>query len=141
MVSVDVKHHVYLLTRDGTHFLPGADALSVYVRASTLCCFDGLVNAQTFPKALSASVDRCSDVKSECRTLRASFSGTFLRSLPELIVAPLTEGTLFISAQLFADAVSTLRKVWVLMRLWEQHTASKNARKHEKILSSTAHAH
>ena len=31
-----------------------------------------------------------------------------------------TEGALFISAQLSSDAVSTLRKVWVLIRLWKQ---------------------
>ena len=30
-----------------------------------------------------------------------------------------TEGALFISAQLSTDAVSTLRKVWVLIRLWK----------------------
>ena len=32
-----------------------------------------------------------------------------------------TEGALFISAQLSSDAVSALRKVWVLIRLWKQH--------------------
>ena len=34
-----------------------------------------------------------------------------------------TEGTLFISAQLSTDAVSALRKVWVLIRLWKQPNA------------------
>ena len=33
------------------------------------------------------------------------------------------EGALFISAQLSTDAVSALRKVWVLTRLWKQHNA------------------
>ena len=33
-----------------------------------------------------------------------------------------TEGALFTSAQLSTDAVSALRKVWVLIRLWEQHS-------------------
>ena len=33
-----------------------------------------------------------------------------------------TEGTLFISTQLPTDAVSVLQKVWVQIRLWEQHT-------------------
>ena len=33
-----------------------------------------------------------------------------------------TEGKLFISAQLSADAVSALRKVRVLIRLWKQHS-------------------
>ena len=31
-----------------------------------------------------------------------------------------TDGALFISAQLSTDAVSALRKVWVLTRLWRQ---------------------
>ena len=34
-----------------------------------------------------------------------------------------TEGALFISAQLSTDAVSALRKVWVLIRLWKQRSA------------------
>ena len=35
----------------------------------------------------------------------------------------ITEGALFISAQLSTDAVSALRKVWVLVRLWKQPSA------------------
>ena len=46
-------------------------------------------------------------------TLRASLSGTFLQTLPDL-VTPL-EGALFISAQLSTDPVSALRKVWLLI--------------------------
>ena len=34
-----------------------------------------------------------------------------------------TEGALFISTQLSTDAVSALRKVWVLIRLWKQPSA------------------
>ena len=34
-----------------------------------------------------------------------------------------TEEALFISAQLSTEAVSALRKVWVLIRLWKQHSA------------------
>ena len=34
-----------------------------------------------------------------------------------------TEGAFFISAQLSTDAVSALRKVWVLVKLWKQHNA------------------
>ena len=34
-----------------------------------------------------------------------------------------TEGALFISAQLSTDAVSALRKVWLLIRLWKQPSA------------------
>ena len=33
-----------------------------------------------------------------------------------------TEGALFIFAQLSTDAVSALRKVWVLIGLWKQHS-------------------
>ena len=46
-------------------------------------------------------------------TLRASLSGTFFQTLPELV--NLLKGhSIFISAQLSADAVSALRKVRVL---------------------------
>ena len=53
-------------------------------------------------------------------TFRVSLSGTFLQTLPEL-VTPLN-GALFISAQLSTEAVSALRKVWVLIRLWKHHS-------------------
>ena len=33
-----------------------------------------------------------------------------------------TTGALFISAQLSTDAISALRKVWVLIRLWKHHS-------------------
>ena len=70
MVSVDVKHHVYLLTyRDGTNSLPRANAPHVYVRAWMLGCFHSLISAQTFRRALTASVDSCAEIKS------ATFSG------------------------------------------------------------------
>ena len=39
-------------------------------------------------------------------------------------VTPVIAWTLFVSAQLFTDTVSTLRKVWVLIRLSEQHIVS-----------------
>ena len=42
-----------------------------------------------------------------------------------------TERALFISAQLSTDAVSSLRKVWVLLRLWKEHIAFKQPCKHE----------
>ena len=58
---MDVKHHVYLLTRDGTYLLPGADP-PVYVRAaSTLYCFHSFISrlpCQTFRMVLTASMDR-----------------------------------------------------------------------------------
>ena len=43
-----------------------------------------------------------------------------------------TEGALFISAQLSTDAVSALRKVWVLINYdCRSNLAPKHARKHE----------
>ena len=53
-------------------------------------------------------------------TLRASLSGTFLQTLPDL-ATPLKGHS--ISAQLSTDAVSALGKVWVLVRLWKQPSA------------------
>ena len=50
-----------------------------------------------------------------CITLWASLSGTFLQNSARF--SYVTEGALFISTQLSTDAVSTLRKVWVLIRL------------------------
>ena len=37
-------------------------------------------------------------------------------------IAYATEGALFISAQASIDDVSALRMVWVLLRLWKQHS-------------------
>ena len=64
--------------------------------------------------------------------LRVSLSGTFLQT-PSIAFRHLppnsarfgyaTEGALFISAQLSTDAVSALRKVRVLIRLWKQPSA------------------
>ena len=44
----------------------------------------------------------------------AWLSGTFLQTLPDL-VTPLKGHSIFISTQLSTDAVSALRKVWVLI--------------------------
>ena len=49
-------------------------------------------------------------------------SGTYLQTLPNW-TGYATDGALFISAQLSTDAVSSLRQVWVLIRLWKQHSA------------------
>ena len=55
-------------------------------------------------------------------TLRASLQ---FRHLPpnSARFSYATEGALFISAQLSSDAVSVLRKVWVLIRLWKEPSA------------------
>ena len=65
-------------------------------------------------------------------TLRASLSGIFLQTLPDVLTPSTafrhlppnsarsgyaTEGALFISAQLSTDAVGALRKVWVPIKL------------------------
>ena len=52
-------------------------------------------------------------------TYRVSLSGTFLQTAK---IGYATEGALFVSAQLSTDAVSALEKVWVLIRLWKQHS-------------------
>ena len=103
-----------------------------------LGCFHSLISTEIFRRALTASVDSCAEVKSAAsvaylnlaefggrcrkamfgvrveRTLRASLSGTFLQTLPDL-VTPLKGH--FISAQLSSNAVSALRKVPVLIWL------------------------
>ena len=45
-------------------FLPGVDALHVYVRAWALGCFNSLISTRTFRRALTASVDSCEEIKS-----------------------------------------------------------------------------
>ena len=56
-------------------------------------------------------------------THRALLSGTFLHTLAVRIGCVYAiEGTLFISVQLSIDAVSALRKVWVLIKLWKQNS-------------------
>ena len=50
--------------------------------------------------------------------LRASLSGTFLQTLPELVL-PLKGHSVFISAQ---PSTNTLQKVGVPIRLWKQHS-------------------
>ena len=45
-------------------FLPGVDAPRVYVRAWALGCFHSLNSTRTFRRALTASLDRCAEIKS-----------------------------------------------------------------------------
>ena len=45
-------------------FLPGVDAPHVYVRAWALDCFHSRISTQTFRRALTASVDSCTEIKS-----------------------------------------------------------------------------
>ena len=64
-VSYDSTHKTKnIFNRDGILFLPLADTPHVYVRAWTLCCFHSLISTQTFRRALTASVDRCAEIKS-----------------------------------------------------------------------------
>ena len=52
------------VNRNRTLFIPRADAPRVYVRAWTLCCFHSLISTQTFRRALTESVDICTEIKS-----------------------------------------------------------------------------
>ena len=67
-------------------------------------------------------------------SLWASLSGTFLQTAR---FSYITEGVFFISTQLSTDAVSPLRKVQVLIRLWKQpstmftYLVPKHTRKYE----------
>jgi len=45
-------------------FLPGVDVSHVYVHAWALGCFHSLISAQTFRRALTTSVDSCTEIKS-----------------------------------------------------------------------------
>ena len=58
------------------------------------------------------------------RHVQASLSGTFLQTPPEMVTYALKPGPLFTSAQLSTDAVSALRKAWVLIRLWKKQRPS-----------------
>ena len=76
-------------------FLPGVDVSHVYLRALALACFYSHVSTHT-PSIVFRHLPP--------NSVRTSY---------------ITEGALFISAQLSTDAVSALRKVWILIRLWK----------------------
>ena len=62
-------------------------------------------------------IQRCSD-------MGYTDTGIYWRGAPNSArIDYATEGALFISTQLFTDAVSALRKVWVLVTLRKQHSA------------------
>ena len=86
-------------SRRNLFFLPVVDASHVYVRAWALGCFHSLISTHT-PSIAFRHIPS--------NSARFSYA---------------TEGVLFISAQLSSDAVSVLRKVWVLIRLWKQPSA------------------
>ena len=46
-------------------FLLGVDVSHVYVRAWALGCFHILISTQTFRRALTVSVDSCTEIKSD----------------------------------------------------------------------------
>ena len=75
------------------------------------------IGGHFFNMLLSSGQHFAINLASILLTLPASLSGTFLQTLPKLVM-PL----LLISAQLSNDAVSALRKVWVLTTLWKQHS-------------------
>ena len=64
---------------------------------------------------------RCSECGSECGCHTPGIALWHLTPNSARI-GYATEGALFISAQLSTDAISALRKVWILVRLWKQHS-------------------
>ena len=81
-------------------------------------CGQGASFCSTLRASLSGTFVGCrKPVLGVCSfsTLWASLSGTFLQTLARTGYA--TDEALFISAQLSTDAVSALRKVWVLITL------------------------
>ena len=52
-------------SRRNSFFLPGVDASHVYVRALALGCFYSHIRTRTFPRALTASLDSCAEIKSD----------------------------------------------------------------------------
>ena len=67
MTSEDIKHQLIIETELFfiDFFLPGMDASYVYVRALALGCFCSLISTQTFRRALTASADSYSEIKTE----------------------------------------------------------------------------
>ena len=100
----------------------------LFWNASSHSCFRLLLSFVSFPQhnykhmgwSSRLGMSICIGREGIWDTLRASLFGTFLQTLPE--------GALFISAQLSTDAVSALRKVWVLISLWKQTSTHVNTR-------------
>ena len=64
-------------------FLPGLDASHVYVGAWAPDCFHSHISTQTFRRALTASVDSCSEIKSALAFSGVTTSGRVGRKVPE----------------------------------------------------------
>ena len=116
----------------------------VYVRALALGCFYSHISTGTFRRALTALLDSCAEIKypfsgvtksgrvwrkvpeSDARSVRSTLTPNIaFRHLPpnSARFKYATEAALFTSAQLSTDAVSALRKISVLIRLWKQPSA------------------
>ena len=61
-------------------FLPGVDVSHVYMCARALGCFYSLISTQTFRRALTASVDSCTKIKSASGVTKP---GRVWRKVPE----------------------------------------------------------
>ena len=99
LMPAQIKPNSFESRRNGTllsFFLPGVDASHVYVRAWALGCFDSLISTHTPSIAFRHLPPN---------SARFSYA---------------TEEAFLVSAHLSTDAVSALRKVWVLIRLWKQ---------------------
>ena len=69
MTSEDIKHQLIIIIETELSFLfslflPGVDASHVNVRALALGCFHSLISTQTFRRAVTASLDSCTEIKS-----------------------------------------------------------------------------
>ena len=71
-------------------------------------------HTHTHTRARARARTQTHAIHSQSNTLRVSLSGSFLQTLPDM-VTPLKGHSIFISVQLSTDAVSALRKVWVLI--------------------------
>ena len=151
MVCVDVRHHVYLLTQNPLFFfffffffffidiprfyslLILSNCLLSYIMISLLdLCLSvtrlmlSLTDLAKLVLQVSRPVTWVPASPPSCSLKRPGHAPRIaFRHLPpnSARFSYATEGALFISAQLSSDAVSALRKVWVLIRLWKQPSA------------------
>ena len=123
-------HSLSASSMQDTSALPGGGPTyppSFRTTTSTSCCWRRLGCALTVTKPRSPTWLRLDTQSSPSRALHSMCHtpSTAFRHLPPNSVrfSYVTEGALFISAQLFTDAVSALRKVRVLIWLWKQPSA------------------
>ena len=95
----------------------GADRVGEQPRGNKKCPFSGITKSGRVWRKVQ---------ESDARSVRSTHTPSIaFRHLPpnSARFSYATEGALFTSAQLSTDAVSALRKIWVLIRLWKQTSA------------------